>query len=70
MILIISIFSNKSTYYKARHSWASAANSQDIPLGVISEGMGHDSENTTRLYLASLDNPVVDTANGMILHKL
>lgn len=58
------------TMYVARHSWASAANSQDIPLGVISEGMGHDSENTTRLYLASLDNSVVDTANGMILHKL
>ena len=70
MILIISIYSYIPALYIARHSWASAANSQDIPLGVISEGMGHDSENTTRLYLASLDNSVVDTANDMILHKL
>lgn len=70
MILIISIYSYIPALYIGRHSWASAANSQDIPLGVISEGMGHDSENTTRLYLASLDNSVVDTANGMILHKL
>ncbi len=70
MILIISIYSYIPALYITRHSWACAANSQDIPLGVISEGMGHDSENTTRLYLASLDNSVVDTANGMILHKL
>lgn len=70
MILIAFIYLNTFALYIASHSWASAANSQDIPLGVISEGMGHDSENTTRLYLASLDNSVVDTANGMILHNL
>lgn len=58
------------TMYVARHSWASVANSQDIPLAVISEGMGHDSENTTRQYLASIDNSVVDSANGKILQNL
>ena len=33
----------------------------------ISEAMGHDSENTTRIYLASLDASVVDKANSLIL---
>ena len=35
------------TLYVARHSWASAAKAKGIPLSVISEGMGHDSEATT-----------------------
>lgn len=41
------------TMYVARHSWASAAKAKNIPLSVISEGMGHDSEATTQIYLAS-----------------
>lgn len=58
------------TLYVARHSWASAAKAKGIPLGVISEGMGHDSEATTRIYLASLDTSVVDRANSLILSSL
>lgn len=58
------------TMYVSRHSWASIARSQNIPLSVISEGMGHDSENTTQIYLASLDNSMIDKANEMILKKL
>lgn len=56
--------------YVARHSWASAAKSKGIPLSVISEGMGHDSEITTQIYLASLDTSVVDNANSLILSSL
>ncbi len=55
------------TMYVARHAWASIAKSRNVPLSVISEGMGHDSENTTRIYLASLDNAAIDKANSMIL---
>lgn len=58
------------TLYVARHSWASAAKAKGIPLGVISEGMGHDSETTTQIYLASLDTSVVDKANSLILKSL
>ena len=58
------------TLYVARHSWASAARSKGIPLAVISEGMGHDSETTTQIYLASLDTSVVDRANSLILNSL
>lgn len=58
------------TLYVARHSWASAAKSKGIPLSVISEGMGHESETTTRIYLASLDTALVDKANALILKSL
>ena len=58
------------TIYVARHSWASAAKAKNVPLSVISEGMGHDSEATTQIYLASLETSVVDKANKMILELL
>lgn len=58
------------TLYVARHSWASAAKAKGIPLSVISEGMGHDSEATTQIYLASLDTSAVDKANSLILKSL
>ena len=58
------------TSYVARHTWASVAHSKNISLSVISEAMGHDSENTTRIYLASLDMSVIDKANEIILKSL
>ena len=58
------------TLYVARHSWASAAKAKGIPVSVISEGMGHDSELTTRIYLASLDTSAIDNANAVILNAL
>lgn len=58
------------TMYCARHSWASIAHENGIPLSVISEGMGHDSENTTQIYIASLNTEVVDEANRKILKLL
>ena len=58
------------TTYVARHGWASIAKSKNIPIATISEAMGHDSENTTRIYLASLDTSVVDKANSLILKSL
>ncbi len=58
------------TLYVARHSWASIAKSKGIPLSVISEGMGHDNEATTQIYLASLDTAAVDRANSLILAGL
>ena len=58
------------TMFVARHSWASIANQKNIPISVISEGMGHDSEQDTVLYLASLDNTLVDKANSKILEDL
>ena len=56
--------------YVARHTWASIARSRHIPLSVISDGMGHDSEATTQIYLASIDNCEIDKANRLIIKSL
>lgn len=58
------------TSYVARHSWASIAKSKNIPVSTISEAMGHDSEKTTRIYLASLDTSSVDKANSIVMSML
>lgn len=58
------------TTYVARHTWASIAQSKNIPISIISEAMGHDSESTTRIYLASLDTSGVDKANSIILKSM
>lgn len=58
------------TTYVARHAWASIARNRNIPLSTISEAMGHDSEKTTRIYLASLDTSAVNKANSQILKAL
>ena len=58
------------TMYVARHSWATIARSRGVPLSVISEGLGHEKESTTRIYLATLDSTAVDKANKMILKLL
>jgi site-specific recombinase XerD len=56
--------------YVARHSWASLAKRNGVSVQIISESMGHDNENTTRIYLASLDRSVIDEANAMLLSKI
>ena len=56
--------------YVARHSWAIIAHSQHIPLAIISEGMGHDSEKTTQIYLASLEHNTIDRANRSVIKGL
>ncbi len=56
--------------YVARHTWATTARNYNVPLSVISAGMGHSSEKTTRIYLAALDNSLVDMANRGIVERL
>ena len=58
------------TLYAARPSGATAAMAKGIPISVISEGMGHDSERTTRIYLAQFDTAAVDRANALILDSI
>jgi len=52
--------------YTARHSWATIAKRSGIPTAIISEGLGHDSEETTQIYLDSFENDVLDKANEII----
>ncbi len=58
------------TMYVSRHSWASTARSKKIPLSIISSGLGHDSETTTQIYLASVDSSEIDRANKIIINNL
>ena len=58
------------SFYTARHSWATAARNHQVPVSVISAGMGHTSERTTQIYLTMLENSVIDNANRGILKSL
>ena len=58
------------TLYVARHSWATIARSKGVPVSVISEGMGHDSELTTQIYLASISSASVDRANSRVINSI
>lgn len=58
------------TLYVARHSWANIARDKKVPIDVIRDGMGHDSDTTTQIYLMSIDNSEVDKANKLILSGL
>ncbi|MCP9613030.1 tyrosine-type recombinase/integrase [Coprobacter tertius] len=57
------------TFYVARHSWATTARNKGIPLPIISQGMGHTSETTTRIYLMQIDRSVIDRANKQIIQS-
>ncbi len=70
IIATMAGLSTHLTMYVSRHSWASIAKSKNIPISIISEGLGHNSESTTQIYLTSLDNSTIDTANKIILKGL
>lgn len=55
--------------YTSRHSWATTARNHNVPLSVISAGMGHSSERITQIYLTSLENSLIDSANRGILER-
>lgn len=56
----------KVTTHVARHSWATMAKRENLPLWVISEGLGHSNEKTTYTYLASFERSILDQAGERI----
>lgn len=58
------------TSYVSRHSWATTALYNHVPISVISQAMGHDSERTTAIYLKSLESTQIDQANHTLLTTL
>lgn len=54
------------TSYVARHSWATIGKQLNVPIQVISEGLGHDNLSTTQIYLDSFDKNVIDDASMLI----
>ncbi len=57
------------TSYVARHSWATHAQHKQIPIKIISEALGHSKEETTIIYLATLNPEAIDKANYQILQE-
>ena len=53
--------------YTARHSWATIALRKGVAVRIISESMGHTNENTTRIYLDSLEQNIIDNANAIVI---
>ncbi len=62
--------SENLTSYVPRHSWASIAAKEGIPMETISRGMGHESEKTTRIYISRTGYSDVAQANRKILFLL
>ena len=62
MRIIIFVF----IFYISRHSWATIAKNEGIPISLISEGLGHTSEKTTQIYLASFPVDAVNRVNESV----
>lgn len=59
--------STSITSYVARHSWATILKRSGVSTSVISEGLGHKTEQTTQIYLDSFENETMDKANEILL---
>ena len=55
------------TSYVSRHSFATQAMLQDVPLQAISAMLGHNRLSTTQVYLKSLPNDVLDGYNKKLV---
>lgn len=54
------------SFNTARHTWASRARRKNISVSVISEGLGHTTERTTRIYLEEMESSRIDAANLVV----
>lgn len=54
------------TTYTARHTWATLARDYGAPVSAISAGLGHTSEEMTRIYLKDFDVSLLDEVNRKI----
>lgn len=57
----------KISSYTARHTWATLAFHQGIPIGIISKALGHSSIRVTETYLKPFENEKVDHANDLLI---
>lgn len=55
------------TSYVSRHSFATQAMLQEVPINAISTMLGHSSLKTTEIYLKSLPSNILDNYNSRIL---
>ena len=55
------------TSYVSRHSYATIAKFKGVPTAIISEALGHSSEEVTQIYLDSFDKAVLDKYHQMVI---
>jgi len=55
------------TTYVSRHTWATIAKRKGIPTPIIQAGLGHETEETTQIYLDEFETEVLDDANEKII---
>lgn len=53
--------------YTARHTWATLAYHMGLPLGIISQSLGHSSIRVTETYLKPFENERLDKANKQLI---
>lgn len=58
------------TSYLARHSWATIAYHSGVEVSLVSEAMGHHTEEITRVYLSSFEHKRLAEANRIVLNAI
>lgn len=53
--------------YMARHTWATLAYHSGVPVGLISQSLGHSSIRVTMTYLKPFDAEVIDRINRQVI---
>lgn len=53
-------------FYISRHTWATLARDYGAPISVISAGLGHTSEEMTRVYLKDFDVSMLNQVNSIV----
>ena len=53
--------------YTARHTWATLAYHSGVPVGLISQSLGHSSIRVTMTYLKPFDAEVIDKVNRQVI---
>lgn len=56
--------------YAARHTWATLSRFHNVPISVISSGMGHSNEQITQVYLSEIETDVVDKYNNKLIKSI
>ena len=56
--------------YTARHTWATLARESGAPISIISAGLGHTSEEMTRVYLKEFDQETLARVNRIVTNLL
>ena len=62
LFLVVSVSS-----YTARHTWATLAYHSGVPVGLISQSLGHSSIRVTMTYLKPFDAEVIDRINRQVI---